>query len=64
MDWLKKAVKPLDLLIAVFGIFDFTFEMDYNNLSFIDKVFAVCFAAWLILLVVRCYIYWKGAKQA
>lgn len=62
-DWIKKAVGPLDLLIAVFGIYDFTFQMDYSNLSFIDKVFMVCFAVWLVLLVVRCYIYWRGAQK-
>lgn len=63
MSWLKKAVKPLDWLIAIFGIYDFGFKMDYSNMELIDKVFAVCFAIWLVLLLVRCYIYWKGAQD-
>lgn len=60
MDWLRKAVKPMDILIAVVGLYLLLFTIDYSNMSTLDIVYLVCFGIWFVMLVVRIYIYWKG----
>lgn len=60
MDWLRKAVKPMDILIAVVGLYLLLFTIDYSNMSTLDIVYLVCFCIWFVMLAVRIYIYWKG----
>lgn len=60
MDWLRKAVKPMDILIAVVGLYLLLFTIDYSNMSTLDIVYLVCFGIWFVMLTVRIYIYWKG----
>ena len=60
MDWLRKAVKPMDILIAVVGLYLLLFMIDYSNMSTLDIVYLVCFGIWFVMLAVRIYIYWKG----
>ena len=60
MDWLRKAVKPIDILIAVVGLYLLLFTIDYSNMSTLDIVYLVCFGIWFVMLAVRIYIYWKG----
>ncbi|MCI7261443.1 MAG: hypothetical protein SPK53_03305 [Selenomonas sp.] len=60
MDWLRKAVKPMDILIAVVGLYLLLFTIDYSNMSTLDIVYLVCFGIWFVMLAVRIYIYWKG----
>lgn len=60
MDWLRKAVKPMDILIAVVGLYLLLFTIDYGNMSTLDIVYLVCFGIWFVMLAVRIYIYWKG----
>ena len=60
MDWLRKAVKPMDILIAVVGLYLLLFTIDYSNMSMLDIVYLVCFGIWFVMLAVRIYIYWKG----
>ena len=45
-------VKPMDVLIALAGIYIF-YTMDYANMETIDWIFAVSFGSWFVLLVVR-----------
>lgn len=61
-NWLRQAIKPMDLLIAVVGLYLFFVELDFSNMSTVDNIYAVCFGIWFVLLVVRCYILWR--KQA
>ncbi len=63
MNWLHQAVKPMDLLIAVIAVYLFAFEIDYDNMSWTDKVYAACFVVWFVLLVIRCYIYKTGRPK-
>ena len=60
MDWLRKAVKPMDILIAVVGLYLLLLTIDYSNMSTLDIVYLVCFGIWFVMLAVRIYIYWKG----
>lgn len=60
MDWLRKAVKPMDILIAIVGLYLLLFTIDYSNMSTLDIVYLVCFGIWFVMLAVRIYIYWKG----
>ena len=60
MDWLRKAVKPMDILIAVVGLYLLLFTIDYSNMSTLDIVYLVCVGIWFVMLAVRIYIYWKG----
>lgn len=60
MDWLRKAVKPMDILIAVVGLYLLLFTIDYSNMSTLDIVYLVCFGIWFVMLAVSIYIYWKG----
>lgn len=59
MDWLRKAVKPMDILIAAVGLYLLLFTIDYSNMSTLDIVYLVCFGIWFVMLAVRIYIYWK-----
>ena len=38
LNWLHQAIKPMDLLIAVFAVYLFAFEIDYDNMSWADEV--------------------------
>lgn len=58
-DWLKQAIKPMDILIGVAAIYLLVFEIDYSNMTTVDTIYVVCFIIWFVLLAVRCYIYWK-----
>lgn len=58
MDWFKKAVKPMDVLIAAIGIYLFA-NMDFGNMQTIDYIYAVCFGIWFVLLIVKVYIYYQ-----
>ena len=60
LNWLHQAIKPMDLLIAVFAVYLFAFEIDYDNMSWADEVYVACFAVWFVLLAIRCYIYMTG----
>lgn len=62
MNWLRKAIRPMDLLIGAIGLYLFLFSIDYQAMTLIDKVYVVCFVIWAVLLIVRCYIYWKGKR--
>lgn len=62
MNWLRKAFKPMDLLIGAIGLYLFLFSIDYQAMTLIDKVYVVCFVIWAVLLIVRCYVYWKGKR--
>lgn len=62
MNWLRKAIKPMDLLIGAIGLYLFLFSIDYQAMTLIDKVYVVCFVIWAVLLIVRCYVYWKGKR--
>ena len=62
MDWLKKAIKPIDVLIALAGIYLLAFKIDYQNMDTLDKVYLGCFGFWFLLLGIRCRIYWKGQQ--
>ncbi|SDG23877.1 hypothetical protein SAMN05216584_10366 [Selenomonas sp. WCT3] len=62
MDWLHRAVKPMDVLIAAVGLYVFVFGINYSDMSIIDTAYAVSFGIWGVLFVVRCYICWKGSK--
>lgn len=63
MNWLHKALKPMDFLIAAVGFYLFLFDIDYKNMSVIDAAYAVCFGIWTVLLIVRCYIVRKGERE-
>lgn len=52
----------MDLLIGAIGLYLFLFSIDYQAMTLIDKVYVVCFVIWAVLLIVRCYIYWKGKR--
>ncbi len=62
MDWFKKAVKPMDVLIAIVGVYLFA-NMDFGNLQTIDYIYAVCFTLWFILEAVRIYIYYQRRNE-
>ena len=62
VNWLRKAIRPMDLLIGAIGLYLFLFSIDYQAMTLIDKVYVVCFVIWAVLLIVRCYIYWKGKR--
>lgn len=62
VNWLRKAIKPMDLLIGAIGLYLFLFSIDYQAMTLIDKVYVVCFVIWAVLLIVRCYVYWKGKR--
>ncbi|MDY4696488.1 hypothetical protein ACTQV0_08755 [Selenomonas montiformis] len=62
MNWLRKAIRPMDLLIGAIGLYLFLFSIDYQAMTLIDKVYVVCFVIWAVLLIVRCYVYWKGKR--
>ncbi len=57
MDWLKKAVKPMDALIAIVAVWLFA-DMDYANLQSWDYIYMVCFGIWFVLTGVKIYIYY------
>ena len=50
----------MDLLIAAIALYLFVFEIDYDNMAWIDKIYAASFGIWIILLGIRCYIYKTG----
>ena len=60
MNWQiwRKAISPLDFIIFIVGIYLFA-HMNYNELRFIDKAFAVCYVLWLVMLVVKARIVFK-----
>ena len=62
VNWLRKAIRPMDLLIGAIGLYLFLFSIDYQAMTLIDKVYVVCFVIWAVLLIVRCYVYWKGKR--
>ena len=62
MNWLRKAIRPMDLLIGAIGLYLFLFSIDYQAMTLIGKVYVVCFVIWAVLLIVRCYVYWKGKR--
>lgn len=62
MNWLRKAIRPMDLLIGAIGLYLFLFSIDYQAMTLIDKVYVVCFVIWAVLLIVRCYVYWKEKR--
>ena len=63
MDWLRKAIKPMDILIGLVGIYLLSCSINYDDMTTLDKVYAVCFVLWFILLGVRCYLCYRREKQ-
>ncbi len=62
MGWIRKAVGPLDIVIAIGAIYVFL-KMDYANVDTVDYIYMVTFGIWIALLFVRILIYRYKAKQ-
>ncbi|MDD6381959.1 MAG: hypothetical protein PUG02_01105 [Selenomonadaceae bacterium] len=60
-DWLKQAIKPFDVFIGIAAIF-ILYRMDFSHLLFVDEILLVTFALWFVLLLVRCYIYYRKGQ--
>jgi hypothetical protein len=58
MDFLKKVLKPMDVIILVVGIV-LLVQMDYSNMSLPDEAFLVCMVIWLGMLAAKLRIEWK-----
>jgi len=56
--WWKKAVTPMDLLIAAIAVYLFT-QMDFQNLQTFDYVYIVVFGLWFVMTIVKVIIYYK-----
>lgn len=59
VSFLKKSLNLLDWLILVLAVFMF-WRMDYENLTFLNKIYLASFGLWLIMLGVRIYIIYKN----
>ena len=62
MDWLKRAVKPMDVLIGAVGIFLFV-NMDFHNMQTVDVIYAVCFGIWFVLTAVKVGVYYRRRNE-
>ena len=60
-DWLKQAIKPFDVFIGIAAIF-ILYRMDFSHLLFVDEILLVTFALWFVLLLERCYIYYRKGQ--
>ena len=60
-DWLKQAIKPFDVFIGIAAIL-ILYRMDFSHLLFVDEILLVTFALWFVLLLVRCYIYYRKGQ--
>ena len=56
---LKKSLNFLDWLILALAIFMFA-RMDYENLTFLNKIYLASFGLWFVMLGVRIYIIYKN----
>lgn len=63
MDWLRNAIKPMDLLIGLVGLYLLGWSINYDDMTMLDKVYVVCFVLWFVLLGVRCYLYYRRDNQ-
>lgn len=57
-SWLKKAIQPMDVLIAIAAVYIF-YATDFDNMSTFDMIFIITFAVWLVLTLIRCVIYFR-----
>ncbi len=62
MGWLRKAIGPLDIVIAIGALYVF-WKIDYTHVDVVDYIYMVTFGIWILLLIVRLLIYRHRAKQ-
>ena len=62
IDAIKKSLKPFDYVLLLIAVWMFS-SFDYNDLRFTDKIYIVSFGIWLVLLVVRTYVYYQGGHR-
>jgi len=60
-DWLKQAIKPFDVFIGMAALY-ILYRTDFSHLLLVDKILLVTFAVWFVLLLVRCYIYYRKGQ--
>ncbi|MBR1729212.1 MAG: hypothetical protein IJ728_06770 [Selenomonadaceae bacterium] len=61
LDVVKKSLKLIDYLLLLAAVWMFS-SFDYDNLSFINKVYIVSFTFWLVMLIVRIYVVYRGGR--
>ena len=60
-NWLQRAIKPFDIVIGMAAVYIFS-QTDFDHLLLVDEIFIVTFAIWFVLLLVRCYIYYRKGQ--
>lgn len=60
-SWLSAALKPMDGVIAIAAICILS-VMDFSKMETVDWIFTVTIVIWLVLTLVRCYIYYRKSR--
>ena len=60
-SWLSAALKPMDGVIAIAAICILS-VMDFSKMETVDWIFTVTIVIWVVLTLVRCYIYYRKSR--
>ena len=62
LEILKKAFDKSDALIILVAVFLFL-HFDYDNLSFLDKVYIGSLVFWIVAKFIRIYIVYRNERN-
>ena len=59
---IKKSLDKFDYVLIIAAVYMFT-HMDFANLDIVEIVYIVSFTVWIIMLIIRIGINYKGRSD-